>query len=392
MAPPAGRRASDRAWGVAYFAVSLPGIGLVNALPFLTGALIDGRGFSAPQAGLLVSAELIVAAVVAFACSSLRPGISLRALALTGCLCFALGNLVSMGAGSALLLTGRALAGLGGGMAIAAGGRTIARCGAPAMVAACATVALSGVAAIVAFGCGLLVLKSGYAGAVALLAVLGLMAAPLTVFIPAGSPLGDSSASAGRARDLDKLSAAALLLCPGLMFVASGSLWSFVERLGRHAGLSGEAIAQVTAATAFAGVAAALLSVLSAKFITDRAAATLGVLFCGASVTMLAAADAPLSYGLGLTLVSFAFVYVVPFLTSIAARLDPSGWLSSGVLASLPLAGSVGPLIGGLLLARESYGALPWFVAGLSVLALGALLLADAVGKPLSTLKQGGLR
>jgi len=365
----------DGRTAITYLGASLPGAGLVNALPFMTGALIDRHGYRPTMAGGLVTAELVTAAAVALVTSGRRFPLNPRSMGFLGCALFALGSLVAVDGRLGALLIGRGLAGLGGGLAISAAGQFVACAARPARVGALASVALAGAAAAVALVSGWLATHAGYPALTALLAGVGAVGAPLCLTGPATvvSPSGPVRAHAG---PRETARCMALLACPFLLFLASGSLWSFVDRLGRHLGLDAMAIAQITALTAFAGIAGALSALAAARWLGEATSAAIGVLSCAVSIPLLAAAETPAVYALAMAVLSFAVIYVVPFLTALAARLDPTGWASGATLASIPLAGSLGPLLGGLIIERHGLAPLPAVTLGLCAAAILALAFA----------------
>lgn len=365
---------------VGVFGVGLLNTSVVNAFPFLAGALIDAGGVSTAEVGLLISLELIVTAVTALALSAPRLRLSPRIVGLTGCAAFALGNLLAAESQGPALAIARMVAGLGGGLGLAAAGRAIALASSPARLSAAAAIVLSVIGGAVALCAGALVAGGGYANACLLLAALAVAAAPFVLVLP-GSPPTQAGPEPGRS-PIAWRKASPLLCATALTFLASGSIWSYCERIGLAAGLSHRDVTTAVGLSALAGAAggwaAMAFSGNGRRFLSAGA----GVLLFGASACALALASAPLAYVTALTTLSFGFVFVLPFLLACAVDIDPSGGLASATYGAQILAGAVAPFVGGLTLLHGSFETLGLLAALASALALGGLVLAARAGEP----------
>jgi hypothetical protein len=72
-------------------------------------------------------------------------------------------------------------------------------------------------------------------------------------------------------------------------------------------------------------------------------------------MTAFAVPTTPGIYVGALTLLSFGFLFVTPFVTAIAIRIDGSGGLASAAQGTQMIASAIGPGIGGALLANGSF-------------------------------------
>ncbi len=368
---------------VGVFGVGLLNTSVVNAFPFLAGALIDAGGVSTADVGLLISLELTVTAITALALSAPRLRVSPRNVGLMGCAAFALGNLLAAGTLSpegVPLAIARLVAGFGGGLGLAAAGRAVALASSPARLSAAAAIVLSVIGGAVALCAGALVAGGGYADACLLLATLALAAAPFVLVLP-GAPPTQAGPEPGRS-PIAWRKASPLLCATTLTFLASGSIWSYCERIGLAAGMSHRDVTTAVGLSALAGAAGGWAAMAFSRNGRRFLSAGAGVLLFGVSACALALASAPLAYVTALTTLSFGFVFVLPFLLGCAVEIDPSGGLASATYGAQILAGAVAPFVGGLTLLHGSFETLGLFAALASALALGGLVIAARAGKP----------
>lgn len=362
--------------GLGVFGVGLINTAVLNTFPFLAGGLIDGRGMSATEAGLLISAELLVSALVALALS--RPSLNLapRSLGLAGCCLFAVGGLMAANAGGHALIAARLLAGAGEGVALAAGGRALAMAPSPARLSARVAVALAVFGTMLALGAGLVVAAGGYSRGCFYLAAVGMLGAGLSLFIPRTHGRRTSADPSGEPKAYNWPAAIPIIGAAGLMFLSAGAIWNFSERIGLQAGLTPAAVAATIAFTSLAGVVGGAVAVAMARLGRDFLVVGAGAVVFGGSVATLALATGPLQYAAALSVLSFAFVFVGPFILSIAVRIDASGGLAGAAQGAQMLAGAVAPFIGGLLLSKVSFRALAVLAAVTSALSVASLIAA----------------
>jgi len=355
--------------------VGLLNTAVVNAFPFLAGTLMDREGMSSAGVGLLISMELLVSAVVALALSAPRLRLSPRVCGLAACAAFAVGNLLATQADGAMLVAARCLAGVGGGLGLAAAGRAIARASSPARLGATAALILAGLGGVIALITGWLVAHQGYSGGALFLAAITAIGAPLASFLPHAAPISRTPLRAPC--DAIQWSAALpLAFATGLAFLASGAIWSYSERIGLAAGLSPDAVTLAIGLTALAGVGGGAIAMMVAKAGRNFLASGMGVAVFGTSATALALAGEPYGYVLALTSLSFAFIFLWPFLLASAVEIDPSGGLASAAYGAQMLAGAFAPFLGGLLLLSGSFRSLAMFAGFCTIAALACIAMS----------------
>lgn len=353
------------------FGASLPGMAVLNTFPFLAGALIDDRKMTAAAAGALLSLELLASAVAALTASALARRLPPRPSGLSGCLLFAMGNLAAVQAEGWLLAAARLLAGAGGGLALAAAGRAMAMSTAPTKLGADIAILLAALGGAVALGAGLTIDRFGFAGGCLFLAAAALSATPFVARLP-DPGVAIQSGAAGR---LDWRVAVPLLGATGIAFLTGGAVWSYCERIGLAAGLSAKAVTMAVGSTAALGAAAAAAARVLAS-VRPLAVGGAGLLVFGASAAALSASREPLHYILALSALSFAFIFVWPFILGAAVEADKSGRLASAAYGVQMLAGALAPLAGGVLIGAGALDRLAAAALVSGAAAAGGLVVA----------------
>jgi predicted MFS family arabinose efflux permease len=174
----------------------------------------------------------------------------------------------------------------------------------------------------------------------------------------------------------DKVDHAAVIVAACMVLMGSSAVWSFSERIGLSSGMSAKEVTFAISVTAIAGIAGAVAAVWAARFKRNHLMAFAGAAMFGTSVSLFAISTSPMFYISSLTVLSFAFLFVTPFITAIAIEADSSGNLWSAAHGSQILVGSFGPLIGGFLLSRGSFATLAVVTATTSLLTLVAICIS----------------
>ncbi|HKU98344.1 MAG TPA: MFS transporter [Vineibacter sp.] len=360
--------------GTGVFGVNFIAMAMVNALPFLTGANIDQRGLSTVQAGAVNSVELLCCAILAIVLA--KPSLALRPrlLGWAACGLFAAGNLMALSADLAMLFVARGIAGIGEGLAVSASARAMAHARSPATVSGYVATIVALIGAGEALLIEAIVARHGYVGGYVGLAVIGLIcgviasALPRTpVMLPAPAR-GATAGSAVRWR-----AALPVVVAACTVLFGAGMVWSFAERLGLATGLSSADVARTISLTALLCIGGGVAAVIAARFGRDFLMAAIGATVFGLSVAAFALATTPLAYVASLSVLSFAYLFAGPFITSIALRVDPSGGLLSAARGAQLLTSAAAPTVGGLFLAYGSVEAVALLATATSGGAVAAI-------------------
>jgi len=206
-------------------------------------------------------------------------------------------------------------------------------------------------------------------------ALTGLLAAVLVRFVPIAAPPAHRETSARPARlpRAALLPALAMLLtCYGNgVFEAFGIVHLTDQGVADGAGIGGAAsVFTIVAVTTFIGRFAG--GVLSDR-LGPRPVAMAGILFCGGSYTVLAAASSFGAAACGAALLGIGLALLYPALALSVTRRVPPAERGAGLgvfLAAMDVAFGLGPVIGGLVVTASSSSFALWSATAVAMLAL----------------------
>ena len=356
-------------WAAVYLGVAAATLPAV--LPVTVGVLADALGFGVVRAGYVASANLGGVALGSVMCAAATRHWSWQKLINAGAATMIGTNLLTMLVASFLLMTLlRFGAGLGEGVIAAICYAAMSRTSQPARALA---FYMAGQGLVGAVGMGVIPGIVAQAGWPWLFVLVSLVSLPAFWLARPIETLRDGSSRGPRMRSraISWISVLALA-CMLIYFIGMSAVWALTERIG-HAksidlvhlsiALSGSAVANVTGSV-LVGILAHRLSTvtgLAAGFVTT----VIGLL-------LLAASHDWVTYLAGVSLFFFSWGVYFPFQFRLLAQVDAGGKMA--VLIPLMTGGgfTVGPAIGGLLLA--SGGTV--LVCGFG----GACLVASTVG------------
>lgn len=345
--------------------------------PGFVQGLVERMRFSEEEAGLIASVEMAGFAAMTILLIFLTRRMNWRLL-LTGCIALAVvGQLGSMLTSAiAPFSAARFVAGLGCGGIVSIGFAAIGLTDKPDRNFGI-LVAFSGVYGAAVLGImPALFESSGMQGLLLFFAAFAALGFPLVRWLPGSD--GSSGQAAASASPFP-LSLAALAL--GAMFayfLAQGVVWAYLFRIAIAGGVSeGQAAFGLTIAQ-FAGIVGALVpSIVGARYgraIMLAIAIAAGILpllyFLYGSITAL-------SYAVAVCVYNFGFNKTHPYLLATMASFDGSGRVVTFAVAMQTLGLAIGPAIGALLLAGNSFVLVQWF--GIAAFAASfALILIPA--------------
>lgn len=335
-----------------------------SLMPFQVGALIDGSGRSAEQAGRFGFVELCALALGMIVISPKIDRFSPGRIAMVSALLAVLANLglFVVHDYAAQILCG-ALAGAAFGFVFAATIAGAASCGEADRLYAIgnggALLLIMGVMATLPR----MTVALGPGGIFLGIAILALACAPAFAGLRGTPPPPGPRLAAWRVPG-----AAGLLLSWAGFSIGSGGVYAFSERIAHSAGLLPGTIGLVLSGGVFVGVAGTGTAALVGNRIHRRWALTLGMLVTALACAMLGYATALPQFVIGVALYWIATMFLYSYLLGSAAQLDP--------------AGRVGTLGGGV--ERLGYGVGAWCAGGLAdhfgYGAVGAMGVAACLG------------
>ena len=356
-------------------AVAATVVGLLgfNTLPLLVGAVIDGLGLDARQAGLLGSAEIGAMAAASLLLAPRVGSISRRRVALVSAVVIAAAHALStLPSGFAPLLSLRLVAGLGEGCLYATVNAAIASSQDPDRLYARVTVVVALVAAALFVAIPWAIDYAGHRGAFGSLAGVAVLVVPLLLWLPRTATAGAHAEILGGGflggPSLAVLSSAFVLS------LGEGAIWTFVERIGGHVGLSIEAIGIVLAVTTLVGISGAALAAWLGTRLGRTVPLALGMGAIGLSAMVLGHAATPAAYMAAELAYNTAYLFVAPFLLGTAAAVDAQGRVAAATGGIVLVGGAVGPAVAGSVVAWGSFPPLAWFVLGCCVVSILLIL------------------
>jgi predicted MFS family arabinose efflux permease len=329
--------------GLAHIATSM--------MPFQVGALIDGSGISAGQAGLFALFEVGGLALGMILIGPWIDRVPVKALAIASALLCAAANvgLFAVRAFPIELLCG-ALAGLGFGCVFAA---TIASAAASDEPDRLYAIGNGGALLLIMAVMTTLPMGAAHFGAVGIFLGIAALALASSVFF-----FGFK-----RAIRSDRLRVAAWRIdgAPGLLFgwaafsMGCGAVYAFSERIGKGLGLAPQSIGIVLSAGVFVGVLGTAVAAFFGGRINRRRALVGGMVGSGLSCLLLGFASNGVMFSAGVFAYWICTMFLYCYLPGSAARLDASGRVGTLGGGLDRLGYGTGAWIGGLLAEHAGY-------------------------------------
>ncbi|TGN96147.1 MFS transporter [Burkholderia sp. USMB20] len=182
------------------------------------------------------------------------------------------------------------------------------------------------------------------------LAVLALLAAPLSRGFPATLGARRASARAARGAATPQRFVALAIGAVLTFYLAIGSVWTFASRAAAEAGLDPQSTGNVLAIASVMGIAGAALASCAGGRLARRTMLATGYALLAASLVALAALPHAHGYSAAIFAFKFAWTFVLPFILATVAQIDTSGRLVATLNFVIGAGLAAGPLLAGLLL------------------------------------------
>ncbi|MGI9284201.1 MAG: MFS transporter, partial [Pseudomonadales bacterium] len=342
-----------------------------NIAPLMVGASIDALGLDAGEAGILLSTELIGAALVAMGLSRFIDQLDIQRWALRATIGLLAANLVSIAVDGYLqLVIVRGIAGACTGVIAAAVFYFAALSHNPVRMFGILSTAGVLAGALLLIGVPAALVAYGHNGIFLILALLCSLAIPLIC------RMDPPQAEAIRGK-LPGSNASVLVLAFGLAVVGiqatQGGYYAFAEQIGQNLGMDIGAIGTALSASYFLALGGAGLASVLGERLGIFTPLLIGM--CGHVVgtALVVTAQTPAAYITGVQVQAFSFFLFYPYKLGLAALIDPSGRLSTLASGLVMLGLGVGPMIGGAIVVQWGYISIAWSV-GITA-ALGYLIL-----------------
>ena len=366
--------------GIAVLALShVAGMIDLVALPLWIGTLMQHHGYSAPQAGVIVTAFLAAVAATSlwlaprfrrlprFAKAHL--GFALSALSFA-----ALAMLPNLSKSLISMILLHALAGIGVGGALSLTHGSIGRSHSPHRLFALNTVAL-GVFAIVFFALVPQLIR--HFGPSTLFVIFTVVMGVAAIATRLGFPDGDGEA---RLKEIapQRLSRVVWLVMAAVVCLTlnQAMVFSFVERIGAERGFGIDRMSAVLVALGLVNLLPGVLATWLQARCSPLVVGTIGPVIQAALALLLSSATTFEFYAAGTVLYTATTIFTHTFLFGLISSLDRSGRAVAGTPAMLMLGSCTGPALGGVVIQMLGYQGLGWVASGVAVLAVLVMLMA----------------
>lgn len=354
------------------------GLLMLGLQPILLEQLILAGRTTLDGAGLIAMAEIVAIGVGAASANVVLPLRGLRITTAVATLTLAAANALTVSAASeAALYPARILAGLAGGALVWLATQAIVRFRAPERLAglflllqSCAQAAAAFTLAMWAIPAG--GLRGGFFG----LALFSLAPLPLLLWLPKDLPPHTSKDHGPPPLSRRTITTALVILFD---MAVIGALWTFLESLGRGAGLPQRPVQLTITSVLLTQVAGAAC----ASWLSPRLNPRTTLLACNAALLAVGAAYLWLPAGNLLwfitTCASFGFLwlYMMPFHVKLSFDADPEGRLAVHVPALQLIGSALGPMTAAIFMEGDSY-VRPAYVTGVAYAVAALLLLGFA--------------
>jgi predicted MFS family arabinose efflux permease len=345
-----GRRADTpfATWAAIYLGVAAAT--LPSVLPVMVGVLTDQLAFGAVRAGYVASANMIGVALGSVICTVAARRWSWRSLIRAGAATMIGANLVTtLVAAFPQVATLRLISGLGEGIVGAICYAAMGRSRRPARALA---FYIAGQGLVGAVGMGVIPTVVARAGWPWLFVLVSLVALPAFWLARPIETLRTqpTEETAPNASAVTWLSWYALA---GIFIFALGmsAVWAFVERIGHSKGIDLAHLSGSLSAAAIANMAGSLLVGFAAHRLSAATGLTTGYSLVLAGLVALSSSGGWALFLGAIALIFFAWGFYIPFQFTLLARVDAVGQRT--LLIPLVTGGglTLGPAIGGLLIA-----------------------------------------
>lgn len=356
---------------VSTLAVGTIGMLMIGLQPILLGELVETKRITLEGVGVVAMGEIVALGLGVILGDTLLPLARLRLVTVVAALLTALFDLATLWVGGdAGFTAARVAAGLSEGVLVWVATCVIVRTAAPDRLAGIFLVVQTMAQAAVAAGLAITVIPRGgwQAGFVAL-AIASLLACVLARWQPRRvEPLVPAATPKLRWTLPSVLTLATVFA----QLAAIGSLWAYLEPLGKSAGLDAQSsqtlISGVLLMQVIGGCAAAVVvRRFMAMSILAAGALVLGTIALG--IHWLPA-GATVRFALLCAAFGFAWLFLMPFHIGLAFRADPAGRVAVLVPAMQLLGSAFGPLVASLIVTGEDAGPVPMVSAVFALLAV----------------------
>ena len=344
-------------------------IGMLSwwAQPLIIHSVIQGLSLTEPEAGLVVSIEIMAIALTAFVLAPRLNQLPIRKSCLIACVTAIFCHLLLVLTGTyTQLLVVRLFAGIAEGFVYSISVGIVASTADPdrgyGIINAVNIVYCSLFLAVVPN----IEISQPHIGMFAALAFASLILTPFVRSLPEYVSI-NSQTSQDKLNGID-LRAWLLIIAMFAWGTGINIIWPFLLYIGSQTALEVKQIGIVLGSSGVAGFIGVILMTLVANRYGHLRPMLIGLTINLIAVVLITFMPTSFTYIAGVMLLMMAVYFILPYFMAIAAEADPTGRLAAAVVGMYMFTGGIGPVLGGNLVSRAG-------PEGIGLIFLGAWLL-----------------
>ena len=355
------------------------GLGIVMAaglmggyvVPLTIGGLVEGPGFDVSSAGNLGAAELFSVALSSLFLSSFLHRLSLRKVAAIAVLVSALCQFLSATTENyQLLFLFRVLVGAGCGALIAVVNSIVATSETPeksygwvfTISASLFTLLLICLPQVLKF--------HEHRGLFVALGIVTLVVITQMPKIPYDSKQGiDNRSCASLSPSISIPTVATFFFILTVVYIFMGGAWSFSERIASSIGIDLELVGVLLGLSTSAGIAGSFTAALIGNRLGLLLPIAIGFISSGLSALLILLAYDIWSFGAGVLLFGYIYMFCITYVLSLAAALDKLGRVAIATNGYIMIPYSIGPVLFGVA-GIDNFYQLGWLAFGIGIIAV----------------------
>ncbi len=348
---------------------------MLGLQPLLLGEMVARQVITLEGVGIVAMGEIISLGLGVLLGDALLPLSRYRLIMVLAALLVALLDAATcFGTGDVQLVSLRAAAGLAEGVLVWVTTSIVVRSFKPDRLAAVfiviQTLSQAGIAALLAM---LIVPRAGWQGGFALVAGISLLVCLLVRYLPGElKPL--------RTDDMGGVSWSFTTMLPliiaFLQMAAIGSLWAYLEPLGKAIGYDDRGAQTLISAVLIMQVLGGSLAIFAVRRLSTRMTLTAGAIVLATvaySMHQLALGSL-VPFAILLMAFGFTWLFIMPFHIGLAFIIDPSGRVALLVPAMQLLGSAMGPLIASFMVQGDEVGTVTLVSSSFAIFAIAILL------------------
>jgi predicted MFS family arabinose efflux permease len=357
---------------------------ILLAMPFMIGAFVVQLGFSLSEAGMVLSVEMGMIAVVSMAIAPLMSKLSRSQVAITGAIIAVIANILCIYTTEyESILWFRAISGLGYGLAMAAGNAAVASADNPAQTFERKMILFGLYQVVLMLSIPFILNIAGLEGFFAILALMAFLLIFLVMKLPsyATRSVDDREPNERQLSDNNStvsiLAAALIILAMSIYSLREAFAWAFLERIGDSLSVSAQLVGVYMAVASVVGLVGPAIATRLRKYAGATRSAVLGMVLSGLVTYGIVVTDTQNIYYAMIIVWPLIYYFTIPLIMGIATALDSKGRVAAATAGALILAYSLGPVVAGFIYEKGGQDVIGNVTLAAMIVSVLLLLLAS---------------